>query len=143
MSRTTKETRQKLIKQVGSECESQKGKLRNVRKKYMDKIRVIEKSKTVSKDDVEKMKKKVDMITDSIVKEMTEMMKKKEQELDIWLGERIFPPFRTLLTPPILSTIFFIKTRCLLLSRLNSHVRRYAYRYSHVFVYLLQTMHYH
>lgn len=108
MSRTTKETRQKLIKQVGSECESQKGKLRNVRKKYMDKIRVIEKSKTVSKDDVEKMKKKVDMITDSIVKEMTEMMKKKEQELDIWLGERIFPPFRTLITPPTIPFTYFL-----------------------------------
>ena len=93
MYRTTKETRQKLIKQVGSECESQKGKLRNVRKKYMDKIRVIEKSKTVSKDDVEKMKKKVDTITDEIVKEMTEMMKKKESELDIWLAERISPSF--------------------------------------------------
>ena len=81
--RTTKETRQKLIKQVGAECEQQKGKLRNVRKKYMDRIRVIEKSKTVSKDDVDRMKKKVDSITDGVTKEMNEMMKKKEQELAI------------------------------------------------------------
>ncbi|KAK8824850.1 hypothetical protein WA538_005516 [Blastocystis sp. DL] len=81
--KTTKETRQKLIKQVGAECEQQKGKLRNVRKKYMDRIRVIEKSKTVSKDDVDRMKKKVDSITDGVTKEMNEMMKKKEQELAI------------------------------------------------------------
>ena len=81
--RTTKETRQKLIKQVGTECEQQKGKLRNVRKKYMDKIRLIEKSKTVSKDDIEKMKKKIDAISDSVTKDMTEMMKKKEESLEI------------------------------------------------------------
>ena len=81
--RTTNETRQKMIKQVGTECEQQKGKLRNVRKKYMDKIRLIEKSKTVSKDEIEKMKKKIDAISDSVSKEMTEMMKKKEQSLEI------------------------------------------------------------
>ncbi|KNB46308.1 ribosome recycling factor [Blastocystis sp. subtype 4] len=81
--KTTKETRQKLIKQVGTECEQQKGKLRNVRKKYMDKIRLIEKSKTVSKDDIEKMKKKIDAISDSVTKDMTEMMKKKEESLEI------------------------------------------------------------
>jgi len=57
--------------------------LRNVRKKYMDKIRLIEKSKTVSKDDIEKMKKKIDAISDSVTKDMTEMMKKKEESLEI------------------------------------------------------------
>ena len=49
----------------------------------MDRIRVIEKSKTVSKDDVDRMKKKVDSITDGVTKEMNEMMKKKEQDLAI------------------------------------------------------------
>ena len=57
----------------------------------MDKIRLIEKSKTVSKDEIEKMKKKIDAISDSVSKEMTEMMKKKEQSLEIWLVEQIFP----------------------------------------------------
>lgn len=72
-----------MIKQVASECEQQKGKLRAVRKRYMDKVRVIEKSKTISKDDVDAMKKKIDAITDTVSKEMTEMMKQKEKELDI------------------------------------------------------------
>ena len=81
--RTTKETRQKLIKQVGAECEQQKGKLRMVRKRYMDKIHIIERSKTVSKDDTERLKKKIDMLSDAVTKEMTEMMKKKENELNI------------------------------------------------------------
>lgn len=107
--RTTKETRQKLIKQVGAECEQQKGKLRNVRKKYMDRIRVIEKSKTVSKDDVDRMKKKVDSITDGVTKEMNEMMKKKEQELAIWLEEPISPPLSMGL---ILSLVCCIPFQC-------------------------------
>ena len=72
-----------MIKQVSVECENQKSKLRSVRKKYMDKIKVIEKSKTTSKDDIDRMKKKVDEITDLKSKEMTEMMKKKEKELDV------------------------------------------------------------
>ena len=80
MARTTKETRQKLIKQVGSEYELQKGKLRNVRKRYMDKVK---KSKTISEDDIKRMKKEIDSITDAVTKEMTEMMKKKEKELEI------------------------------------------------------------
>ena len=72
-----------MIKQVSVECENQKSKLRTVRKKYMDKVKVIEKSKTTSKDDVDRMKKKIDEITDSKSKEMMEMMKKKEKELEI------------------------------------------------------------
>ena len=72
-----------MIKQVASECEQQKAKLRPVRKSYMDKVRVIEKSKTISKDEVDAMKKKIDAITDTVSKEMTEMMKQKEKELDI------------------------------------------------------------
>ena len=82
-ARTTKETRQKLVKQVSSEYELQKGKLRNVRKRYMDKIKVIEKSKTISEDDIKRMKKEIDSITDAVTKEMTEMMKTKEKELEI------------------------------------------------------------
>lgn len=81
-----------MIKQVGIECENQKNKLRTVRKKYMDKVRVIEKSKTISKDDIDHMKKKIDEITDLKSKEMVEMMKKKEKELEIWLDEPVFPP---------------------------------------------------
>lgn len=72
-----------MIKQVNAECESQKNKLRTVRKKYMDRVKVIEKSKTVSKDDIERMKKKIDDITDAKSKEMVEMMKKKEKELEV------------------------------------------------------------
>ena len=72
-----------MIKQVSVECEQQKNILRTIRKKYMDKIRIIEKSKTVSKDDIDHMKKKIDEITDSKSKEMVEIMKKKEKELEI------------------------------------------------------------
>lgn len=72
-----------MIKQVNAECESQKNKLRTVRKKYMDRVKVIEKSKTVSKDDIERMKKKIDDITDAKSKDMVEMMKKKEKELEV------------------------------------------------------------
>lgn len=72
-----------MIKQVNAECESQKNKLRTVRKKYMDRVKVIEKSKTVSKDDIERMKKKIDDIADAKSKEMVEMMKRKEKELEV------------------------------------------------------------
>ncbi|CBK22354.2 uncharacterized protein [Blastocystis hominis] len=81
--KTTKETRQKMIKQVALECEQQKSKLRAVRKRYMDKVRVIEKNVSISKDDISSMKKKIDEITDRVSKEMAEMMKRKEKELDI------------------------------------------------------------
>ena len=76
-NRTTKETRQKMIKQVSTEYEQQKGKLRNVRKRYMDKVKAIEKAKSTSEDDIKRMKKQIDGITDAVTKEMTEMMKKK------------------------------------------------------------------
>ena len=82
-NRTTKETRQKMIKQVSTEYEQQKGKLRNVRKRYMDKVKVIEKAKSTSEDDIKRMKKQIDGITDAVTTEMTEMMKKKEKELEI------------------------------------------------------------
>ena len=82
-NRTTKETRQKMIKQVSTEYEQQKGKLRNVRKRNMDKVKVIEKAKSTSEDDIKRMKKQIDGITDAVTKEMTEMMKKKEKELEI------------------------------------------------------------
>ena len=82
-----------MIKQVSTEYEQQKGKLRNVRKRYMDKVKVIEKAKTISEDEIKQMKKQIDGITDSVTKEMTEMMKKKEKELEIWLAARKFPPF--------------------------------------------------
>lgn len=72
-----------MIKQVNAECESQKNKLRTVRKKYMDRVKVIEKSKSVSKDDIERMKKKIDDIADAKSKEMVEMMKRKEKELEV------------------------------------------------------------
>ncbi|KAK8830892.1 hypothetical protein WA577_003593 [Blastocystis sp. JDR] len=81
--KTTKETRQKMIKQVSTEYEQQKGKLRNVRKRYMDKVKVIEKATSTSEDDIKRMKKQIDGITDAVTKEMTEMMKKKEKELEI------------------------------------------------------------
>ena len=72
-----------MIKQVALECEQQKSKLRAVRKRYMDKVRVIEKNVSISKDDIRKNKKKIDEITDRVSKEMAEMMKRKEKELDI------------------------------------------------------------
>ena len=49
----------------------------------MDKVKVIEKAKTISEDEIKQMKKQIDGITDSVTKEMTEMMKKKEKELEI------------------------------------------------------------
>ena len=72
-----------MIKQVSTEYEQQKGKLRNVRKRYMDKVQAIEKAKSTSEDDIKRMKKQIDGITDAVTKEMTEMMKKKEKELEI------------------------------------------------------------
>lgn len=72
-----------MIKQVALECEQQKSKLRAVRKRYMDRVRMIEKGVSISKDDISSMKKKIDEITDKVSKEMSEMMKQKEKELDI------------------------------------------------------------
>ena len=49
----------------------------------MDRIRVIEKSKTVSKDDVDRMKKKVDSITDGVTKEMKAAAKAAGRAVDV------------------------------------------------------------
>ena len=110
-----------MIKQVSVECENQKSKLRTVRKKYMDKVKVIEKSKTTSKDDIDRMKKKIDEITDMKSKEMMELMKKKEKELEIWLDTAKIPSFWEM---SLYLCLFW-----------NYDDGRYAYWYSNVFVY--------
>ena len=107
-----------MIKQVALECEQQKSKLRAVRKRYMDKVRVIEKNVSISKDDISSMKKKIDEITDKVSKEMAEMMKRKEKELDIWLD-----PF-----PSTFYTVIFLV--CFI-----NYGRKRFIRYSNLFLY--------
>lgn len=49
----------------------------------MDRVRSLENNFSISEDDISSMKKRIDVITDKVSKEMSEMMKQKEKELDI------------------------------------------------------------
>jgi ribosome recycling factor len=77
----TEERRKILVKHVGKIAEDGRTAIRQVRRDANDQLRKLLKDKEISEDDEKRALKSVQELTDEHVKQLDEMMKKKEQEL--------------------------------------------------------------
>lgn len=77
----TEERRRDLIKIVKSEGEQGKVAIRNVRRDANDKIKALEKEKSISENEERKAQEDVQKITDTYIKKVDEILAEKEKEL--------------------------------------------------------------
>ena len=75
--RATAESREALAKLAGKAAEASKARARGLRKKYMSKIK-IPPPEGMSEDEVHKLRKRVQEITDDCVKQVDELLEKKQ-----------------------------------------------------------------
>lgn len=77
----TEERRRELVKDISKRAEEAKVALRNVRRDSMDDLKKLKKDNEITEDGQKDGEKKLQDITDSYVKQVDEMEKKKEQEI--------------------------------------------------------------
>ena len=77
----TAERRQEFVKIVSEMSEKFKISLRNIRRKYIDEIKNLEKEKSISIDDSKKLQDDVQKITDASVKDIENLSSAKEKEI--------------------------------------------------------------
>jgi len=77
----TEERRKDLVKMVHKKAEETRVSIRNVRRDFNDKIKVMEKAKTVSEDDSKKGLDDIQKMTDKFIKEIDHVMDLKEKEI--------------------------------------------------------------
>jgi len=77
----TAERRAEIVKTVKKKAEEAKVAVRNIRRELIDEIKQLEKDKTVSEDDSKKGQEKAQKLTDKIVKDIDEILEKKEKEI--------------------------------------------------------------
>lgn len=77
----TEERRRDLIKIVKSEGEQGKVAIRNVRRDANDKIKALEKDKTISENEERKAQDDIQKLTDMYIKKVDEVLADKEKEL--------------------------------------------------------------
>jgi len=77
----TQERRQELVKVVHKKAEETRVSIRNVRRDVNDKIKSLEKAKTVSEDEAKKGLDEIQKITDKYIKEVDQVMDAKEKEI--------------------------------------------------------------
>ncbi len=77
----TAERRAEIVKTVKKKAEDAKVAVRNIRRELIDEIKQLEKDKTVSEDDSKKGQEKAQKLTDKIVKDIDEILDKKEKEI--------------------------------------------------------------
>ncbi|MCM1567521.1 MAG: ribosome recycling factor [Dehalobacter sp.] len=77
----TAERRAEIVKTVKKKAEDAKVAVRNIRRELIDDIKQLEKDKTVSEDDSKKGQEKAQKLTDKIVKDIDEILDKKEKEI--------------------------------------------------------------
>ncbi len=77
----TEERRKILVKQVGKMAEDGRTAVRQVRRDTNDHLKKMLKNKDISEDDEKRALKEVQELTDAHVKQVDEIVKKKEQEL--------------------------------------------------------------
>ena len=77
----TAERRQEFVKIVSEMSEKFKISLRNIRRKYIDEIKNLEKEKSISIDDSKKLQDDVQKITDASVKDIENLSSSKEKEI--------------------------------------------------------------
>ena len=77
----TEERRKELVKDISKRGEEAKVAVRNVRRDAMDDIKKLKKDNEITEDDQKNGEKKLQDITDSYIKKVEEMVKKKEDEV--------------------------------------------------------------
>ena len=77
----TAERRKELVKMVSEFSEKFKVSVRNIRRKYLDEIKNLEKEKLLSIDESKKFQEDVQKITDDSIKEIEKLTSSKESEI--------------------------------------------------------------
>lgn len=77
----TEERRKELAKQVGKESENSKVAVRNIRRDAIDAMKKLEKSSTITEDDLKSYSDQIQKITDKFIAEVDKITKEKQNEL--------------------------------------------------------------
>jgi len=77
----TAEGRAEIVKTVKKKAEEARVAVRNVRRELIDDIKEMEKQKTISEDESKKGQEKAQKLTDKYIKEIDEILEKKEKEI--------------------------------------------------------------
>ena len=77
----TSERRKELVKIISEISEKFKISIRNIRRKFIDEIKSLEKEKNISEDDGKKLLDQVQKLTDNNIKQIEEISKNKETEI--------------------------------------------------------------
>ncbi|MDO4667179.1 MAG: ribosome recycling factor [Streptococcus sp.] len=77
----TEETRRELAKEVKKVGENSKVAIRNIRRDAMDEAKKQEKAKEITEDELKKLEKDIQKVTDDAIKHIDEMTGHKEKEL--------------------------------------------------------------
>ncbi len=77
----TEEHRKTLVKDVSKRGEEAKVAIRNIRRDAMDDVKKLKKNNEITEDDLKDGEKEIQNITDSYIKQVEDMSKKKEQEV--------------------------------------------------------------
>ena len=77
----SEERRQELVKFVSKQVEERRIAIRNIRRDGIEKLREMEKTKDISEDELKNSTKKIDQLTEASVDRVTELGKRKEDEI--------------------------------------------------------------
>lgn len=77
----TEERRKDMVKRVRSEAEGSRVAVRNIRRDANNDLKELEKEKEISKDDLRRAEEAVQKVTDAAVKDIDEVLAKKETDL--------------------------------------------------------------
>lgn len=77
----TEDRRKELAKEVGKHAENAKISVRNIRRDAIDELKKMEKNKEISEDELHKLEKEVQDITDKSTANIDKITEEKEQEL--------------------------------------------------------------
>ena len=77
----TEERRKELVKEIKKTGEESKVALRSIRRDIMDKFKTMKKNNEITEDDLKNCEKDVQNVTDKFVKNIDDMIAKKEAEI--------------------------------------------------------------
>jgi ribosome recycling factor len=77
----SEERRKELVKFVAKQVEERRIAVRNIRRDGIEKLREMEKSKEISEDELKNSTKKIDQLTEASVDRVSEVGKRKEEEV--------------------------------------------------------------
>lgn len=80
LPRVSMETRQTIVKQLGKQAEAARGRIRSMRRKGMDKVKLGKDGKLegISKDDAFRVSKEIDAVAEEVTKMVNEVVQEKE-----------------------------------------------------------------